>query len=56
MVKNGEVSGKQFYLCQECGRKFVEGAEHRYDKSVRERTLKMHANGMSVRSPSFRFF
>ncbi|BCS91562.1 hypothetical protein L3N51_02039 [Metallosphaera sp. J1] len=52
VVKNGKVTGRQFYLCRECGRKFVEGAKHRYDRSVRERALRMYANGMSMRAIS----
>ncbi|WP_287689594.1 IS1/IS1595 family N-terminal zinc-binding domain-containing protein [Metallosphaera javensis (ex Sakai et al. 2022)] len=39
VVKKGRVRGKQEYLCRNCGRQFVEGAKHHYDKSVRERAL-----------------
>jgi len=40
VVKKGRVKGRQEYLCRSCGRSFVEGAKHRYDRSVRERALK----------------
>ncbi|MCG3109771.1 hypothetical protein L3N51_02067 [Metallosphaera sp. J1] len=53
VVKNGKIRGRQFYLCRECGRKFVEGAKHHHDRSVRERALRMYANGMSMRSPGY---
>ncbi|BCS92576.1 MAG: hypothetical protein MjAS7_1184 [Metallosphaera javensis (ex Sakai et al. 2022)] len=52
VVKNGKIRGRQFYLCRECGRKFVEGAKHHHDRSVRERALRMYANGMSMRAIS----
>lgn len=51
MVKKGKSRGKQEY-CRNCGRQLVDGATHRYDKSVRERTLKMYAVGMGMRAIS----
>ncbi|MCG3109765.1 hypothetical protein L3N51_02061 [Metallosphaera sp. J1] len=53
VVKNGKIRERQFCLCRECGRKFVEGAKHHHDRSVRERALRMYANGMSMRSPGY---
>ncbi|BFH74376.1 hypothetical protein SJAV_23200 [Sulfurisphaera javensis] len=34
------------YLCRSCSRIFLEGAKHRYDKSVREKALEMYSNSM----------
>lgn len=48
MVKKGRTRGKQGYLCRSCGRQFLEGAINRYNKSVRERGLRMYMNGMSM--------
>ncbi|WP_427901929.1 IS1/IS1595 family N-terminal zinc-binding domain-containing protein [Metallosphaera sedula] len=32
LVKKGRMRERQEYLCRNCGRQFVEGAKHCYDK------------------------
>lgn len=48
--KNGHRSGKQNYLCKNCGRQFVESyAQRGYSDDAKQICLKMHQNGLGFR-------
>ena len=48
--KNGHRSGKQNYLCKNCGRQFVESYSQRgYSEDAKQICLKMHQNGLGFR-------
>jgi transposase-like protein len=48
--KNGHRSGKQNYLCKNCGRQFVESYSQRgYSDDAKQICLKMHHNGLGYR-------
>jgi RNA polymerase sigma factor (sigma-70 family) len=49
--KNGKKRGKQNYLCQKCDRQFIDSYSTKgYPPEVRERCLKLFANGMGCRA------
>jgi transposase-like protein len=48
--KNGHRSGKQNYLCKNCGRQFVESYSPKgYSEDVKQICLRMHRNGLKFR-------
>lgn len=51
ICKNGHRKGKQNYLCVDCDRQFVDSCFFKgYPPEVRERCLKLSANGMGCRA------
>lgn len=51
--KNGKKKAKQNYLCQKCGRQFVDCHSCKgYSLEVRERCLKLHTSGIGYRAIS----
>lgn len=48
--KNGHRSGKQNYLCKNCGRQFVESYSPKgYSEDAKLICLRMHQNGLGFR-------
>ncbi|MBW4478206.1 MAG: sigma-70 family RNA polymerase sigma factor [Tolypothrix brevis GSE-NOS-MK-07-07A] len=51
ICKNGNRKGKQNYLCKKCDRQFINSySSKRYPSEVRERCLKLYADGMGYRA------
>ncbi|WP_444980439.1 IS1/IS1595 family N-terminal zinc-binding domain-containing protein [Microseira wollei] len=51
ICKNGHRRGKQNYLCQKCDRQFLDSCSPKgYPPEVRERCLKLYADGMGCRA------
>jgi transposase-like protein len=49
--KNGNRKGKQNYVCKKCDRQFINSySSKRYPPEVRERCLKLYADGMGYRA------
>lgn len=48
--KNGRKKGKQNYICAICRKQFIDSYDHRgYGQEIKQKCLKMYANGMSFR-------
>ena len=51
VVKCGRPLGRRKYSCRDCGKYFLGDASY-YSRKLREETLRMYANGMSMRAIS----
>jgi transposase-like protein len=50
VAKNGHQQGKQRYVCQECGRQFIDRyVERGYPLEIRQKCLDLHQQGVSFR-------